>query len=144
MALQVISNAEPAALMRCLPFSTHDGSRPQILATVCSECNYTNFPPSHVCAHCMSLAVSSLALSQAGVLYSYTTMRSGTQSVFVGYVDLPEKIRVFAEIDGFQAGHPPACGSKVTLITIRYGAGDERKAGPVFVFTSATAAGATA
>jgi uncharacterized OB-fold protein len=78
-------------------------------------------------------------LSRRGVLYSYTTMRAGAGTVFVGYVDLPEKIRLFAELAGFDAGQPPSCGLDVALKTIRYSVEEERPAAPVIVFEGATA-----
>lgn len=92
----------------------------------------------------MSLAVAPLPLSKTGVLYSYTTMRSGAGTVFVGCVDLPEKIRLFAELDGFSINRPPACGLPVTLDTIRCNASEERKPGPVFVFSLVATVGTIA
>ncbi|RYG07608.1 MAG: hypothetical protein EON92_18115 [Burkholderiales bacterium] len=72
-------------------------------------------------------------------------MRSGDTTVFVGYVDLPEKIRLFAELEGFSDSHRPGCGIEVGLHKIRYTAADSRTPGPVFVFSAGhAAAGATA
>ena len=127
-----------------LPFSAAGAGRAQVLCTHCADCGYNNFPPSRVCASCMSLNVAALPLSSSGVLYSYTTMRSGDDMVFVGYVDLPEKIRLFAELEGFAAGRPPACDTPVSLSAIRHGADDPRKPGPVFVFAPTRQAGAAA
>ncbi|MES2980048.1 MAG: zinc ribbon domain-containing protein [Pseudomonadota bacterium] len=126
------ASSAPPAISR-LAFSACVDGQDTIVGTHCSACGYNNFPPSSVCPHCMSLDVAALALSRHGQLYSHTTMRSNGETVFVGYVDLPEKIRVFAELAGFGTT-PPVCDTAVELDTIRYGVDDERKAGPVFVF----------
>ena len=114
-------------------YATASGSDGHVLATHCPACGYNNFPPSRVCAGCMSLDVEPLRLSRQGTLYSYTTLRAGDQSVYVGYVDLPEKIRLFAELEGYADG-PPAMGSQLELACVRHAPGQARKREPVFVF----------
>lgn len=81
----------------------------------------------------MSLDVEVRPLSAAGVLYAFSSIDLEEGKVFVGYVDLPEKVRVFARLLGFGAGEPPTCGLTLRLIEVR-----PPGTGPQFVFGPAS------
>jgi len=81
----------------------HPGGQPALLASQCGSCGAVTFPPEDVCPGCYrSDAVREVRLSREGSLYSYTVIRSAppgfTAPYAVGYVDLPEGIRLFAQI----------------------------------------------
>lgn len=122
----------PAGDTGRLPYSCTDGEGDRIVGTHCMSCGYFNFPPSQVCARCMALEVEAQPLSRRGLLYSHTTMRRGDKTVLVGYVDLPEQIRVLGMLEGFDA--PPACDTAVELAHVRPVTEPNPQREPVFVF----------
>lgn len=117
-----------------LPYSGTDASGDHILGTHCPACGFTNFPPSRVCAHCMSIEVEPRPLSRRGRLYSHTTMRRGDRTFFVGYVDLPEQIRVLGVLEGFEGA--PTCDALVELARAKPVSEPNPQREPVFVFRS--------
>lgn len=100
-----------------LPYSRTYPEGDCVLCTHCPSCGFSNFPPSRVCAKCLSLDVQAKPLSRQGALYSYTTLRRGDKTLFVGTVDLPEQIRLLAIIEGFDPA--PTCGAAVELSRVR-------------------------
>ncbi len=118
-----------------LPYSGTDAQGDHIVGTHCPACGYFNFPPSRVCAQCMALEVEARPLSRRGRLYSHTTMRRGDKTLYVGYVDLPEQIRVLAMLEGFEA--PPVCDVAVDLARVKPITEPNPQREPVFVFRPA-------
>jgi uncharacterized OB-fold protein len=108
---------KPQAPLTVSPYlQTSTAGDVRLLATHCTSCGYNTFPPSGVCPECMSLEVEPLALSETGLLYSYTTLRHGAGTTFGGYVDFPERIRVFGHLKGFTPEQPPACDMPVRIV----------------------------
>ena len=99
---------------------------PAYACSHCQACGFNNFPPADVCPKCWSEKAEQRDLSAQGVLYSYTTIGSADALQYVGYVDLPENVRVFGLLNTTQA---PACGVPVTLSAVR-----APGSGPCFVF----------
>jgi uncharacterized OB-fold protein len=68
----------------------------------CGHCGTTHFPPTALCFACLSEAVEEVALDPVGTLFSYTTVYMKTAHFeppySIGYVDLPEGVRVFAPL----------------------------------------------
>ncbi|VTU28647.1 OB-fold domain-containing protein [Variovorax sp. RA8] len=64
----------------------------------------------------MALDVEPLRLSAAGTLYSFTTIRHGKAETYGGYVDFPEKVRVFGHLTGFTPEAPPRCDMVVSVV----------------------------
>lgn len=95
----------------------------------CRDCGYNNFPVSDVCPQCLSLSVDAQTLSSEGVLYSFSSLNKAGSKQFVGYIDLPESIRVFAKLEDFSGDARPFCGMPVTLSAV-----NEVGNGPQFVF----------
>jgi uncharacterized OB-fold protein len=86
-----------------LSIPKHAGDRPALLASRCGSCGAVTFPPEDVCPGCYrSDTIREVRLSSEGTLYSYTVIRSAppgfTAPYAVGYVDLPEGIRLFSQI----------------------------------------------
>src|SRR5271167_2082158 len=85
----------------------------------CQQCGYNNFPPTTLCPGCLSEQVHKKPLSLCGTLYSWTTTRVGADVAFVGYVDLPERVRVFGKVTPPPDAQRPHCGMAVELVEIR-------------------------
>ena len=80
-----------------------DGT-PTMIGLECGDCGTKAFPPAPVCPECMSENISEFNLSDRGSLYTWSVVHvapSGWNIPYIsGYVDLPERVRVFAHIVG--------------------------------------------
>jgi benzoylsuccinyl-CoA thiolase BbsA subunit len=100
-----------------------DGSPPYLKGYRCKKCGQLDFPKLSLCANCWGEEFEMVALSKTGELYSYAEILVGQPGMetpyTIGYIDLPEKIRVFAQLEGaagfFQCGDQ----MEVTAGTIR-------------------------
>jgi len=99
---------------------------PAFACSHCSDCGYNNFPPADVCPKCWSSSIKPQGLSSEGVLYSFSTIGSADALQFVGYIDLPENVRMFGLL---KTSERPVCGMKVSLSAVR-----APGSGPCFVF----------
>ncbi len=86
-------------------FAASDGGAipTALLASRCGGCGTVAFPSEAICSSCFrSDVVSSIRLSGRGTLYSYSIVRSAPPGFVapyaVGYVDVPEGVRLFAPI----------------------------------------------
>lgn len=70
----------------------------------CADCGYKTFPGFEVCPICQGERMEPLALSSSGTLYSWSVVHVAPKPwetpLIVGYVDLPENVRVFAHLGG--------------------------------------------
>ena len=75
-----------------------------LIGAACPECGTRFFPATPVCPHCASEAVAPEAMPRTGTLYSFTTVHAGPRKwkkpMVVGYLDLPNGVRVFAHLRG--------------------------------------------
>lgn len=74
---------------------TRDHTR--LVGSRCESCGLTAFPALTRCHRCWR-EVSLLPLSTTGSLYTYSVIHGRNEPYTVGYVDLPENVRVFARI----------------------------------------------
>ena len=89
-----------------------DGSPPFLKGYRCKKCGQLDFPKMSPCPNCWGEDFEMVPLSRTGTLYSYAdvyTPQAGmTAPYIVGYVDLPEDLRIFATLEGevetFQCG----------------------------------------
>ena len=91
-------------------FTDADGDV-RLLGSQCAECGVVTFPAQFSCPRCTSLAVHERRLSSRGVLWSWTIQcfppksppyavedKDAFEPYGVGYVELPEKVRVEARL----------------------------------------------
>lgn len=97
-----IAQAAPSLISDTLVTIAADGSA-RLEGGRCKACAALSFPRAAVCTQCLSLEVDGTALSSEGRLYSYSVVHQAPKGWKVpyalGYVDLPEGIRVLAHID---------------------------------------------
>ncbi|MEU4343507.1 OB-fold domain-containing protein [Nocardia sp. NPDC023852] len=84
---------------------------PVLVGSKCTVCGTVGYPDSAVCARCAKPTAIPLALSGEGVVWAYTVQRfppksppyavpaEGFSPFAVGYVELPEGIKVEAVLD---------------------------------------------
>lgn len=80
-----------------------DPDRPVLLGSKCVDCERVHFPQHIHCENCLG-ETTTHRLSRTGSLYAFSIIHAG-ESKFdppytVGFVDLPEDIRIFAILDG--------------------------------------------
>jgi uncharacterized OB-fold protein len=76
---------------------------PHLVGGRCRSCGARSFPRAAVCSECLSEEIDKIALPTEGTLYSYTVVHQAPKGWKVpyalGYVDLPDGVRVLAHID---------------------------------------------
>ncbi len=81
-----------------------DGSPPFLTGYRCKSCGSLDFPKPTICLHCWCEDFEAVPLSRTGVLYSVTDIfigQAGMKTPYVfGYVDLPENLRILAQMQG--------------------------------------------
>lgn len=111
------------------------GPEPRLVAGKCSGCGALSFPRAIVCPACLADDIGKAHLAGEGVLYSFATVhqapRSWSVPYHLGYVDLPEGIRVLAHIAGI-----PRISGKVRLGVGRVGTATDGSPLLSYVFTA--------
>jgi len=83
--------------------SVEADGKPALIGGRCAACSTLSFPRAEICPTCLSEKVEAIHLSSEGELYSYTVVHQASKNwnvpYVLGYVDLPEGIRVLAHID---------------------------------------------
>jgi uncharacterized OB-fold protein len=73
----------------------------------CGACGALSFPRAQVCVECLSENIKISAMSEYGVLYSYSIVRVGRPQdkvpYAVGYIDLENGIRLFSHFSDIAA-----------------------------------------
>ncbi len=75
-----------------------------LIGSRCGSCGAHYFPRRQACARCLSPEMETVPLSAEGTLYTYTVVRQSIPVFEVpyvlGYVDLPEGVRLMSQIAG--------------------------------------------
>ena len=85
----------------------------------CTSCGRAWFPRPQTCPECLSTeSMTRIDLSRTGTLYAYSVIHiapAGFKAPYViGYVDLPEGVRVFGHLDGCKED-AVECGAPVRI-----------------------------
>ena len=133
-----LAEAEPRFVAPALVEVTADG--PLLVGGRCTACGSLSFPKAAVCTDCLALEIAPTHLPREGVLYSFSIVHQApkgwTVPYALGYVDLPDGIRVLAHIDG--AVDKIAINQKVRLATGRVGTGSKGEPLLSYVFSAAS------
>ena len=77
---------------------------PRLVGGRCGKCGALSFPKAHVCPECLSLEIATAPVASEGVLYSFSVVHQAPKGWDVpyalGYVDLPDGLRVLSHIGG--------------------------------------------
>lgn len=107
-----------------------------LMGVWCNECNHVLPPLTDTCYYCCSTDLKKMKLSCHGKLYSYTTVYQPHKHLevpySVGYVDLPEGIRMMAPLKT-REGKPFHVGMPMKLSVEKlWQENDAEVFGPVF------------
>jgi uncharacterized OB-fold protein len=111
----------------------------ELIGQRCQDCGKTLFPKTGVCPSCRSENVHDQALAQVGTLYSWSVVHVAPKEwrtpYTIGYVDLPDNVRVFAHI-----GADPQqlrCDMPVKVAAADIGLDENNQPRPFFQFLPA-------
>ncbi|MGE3150572.1 MAG: Zn-ribbon domain-containing OB-fold protein [Pseudorhodoplanes sp.] len=114
------------------------GGGAELLAACCTQCGTYYLPRVTICNTCRNASFDVKPLSPVGNLYSYTVIHvppPGYPSPYaIGYVDFPEKVRVFGQIR-LPEGKDVPCDTPVTVdvATLMFRPDGEKVEGYIFV-----------
>lgn len=106
-----------------------DPAVPALRGSRCGECGTVAFPAARGCQRCGKQAMSPLELGRRGTVWGFTVQRFAPKSppyvvpdggfvpFAVGYVEVPEGVRVEAVLDCTDFGEL-AGGAQVTLVAV--------------------------
>ncbi len=94
-----------------------DGTPPYLIGYECTNCGHLDFPKLTICPSCWGEEFNQIPLSSKGTLYSFTDIfigQAGMDTPYVfGYIDLPEDLRIFAQLEKHSNGY--VCDEEVEL-----------------------------
>ena len=112
-----------------------DGDGVRLLGAKCRGCGRVFYPRVAVCLDCMAGELEDLRLSREGLLECFTTVQMPAARIAapytVGYVMLPERLRVFAPIR--PDGQSLRVGMPMRLAEFRLGRGEDETLAYCFV-----------
>ena len=80
------------------------GGRTVLIGGACRDCGNRAFPRAEVCCACMSEDIAAEPMPRSGTLYAFSTVHVASKKwkkpMRVGYVDLPNGVRVFSHLEG--------------------------------------------
>lgn len=83
-----------------------DEKKSLLLANRCISCHQTYFPPMAACTECGRESMETVPLGSRGRLYTYTVSYMDAMHAkapyAMGYVEMPEGVRVFALLDDWK------------------------------------------
>lgn len=107
---------------------------PVLVGGKCASCGTETFPCHPVCPSCMSEDMASVEMPRQGILYAFTQVHVGpgkwNKPMIVGYVDLPNSVRVFAHL----CGEKFRLGMKMALDLGEVGRGENGSILTSFIF----------
>jgi benzoylsuccinyl-CoA thiolase BbsA subunit len=81
-----------------------NGEPPFLKGYRCKQCGQIDFPKLSLCPQCWGEDFEMVPLSRRGTLYSYADIyipQPGMEPPYIiGYIDLPENLRIFATLEG--------------------------------------------
>ena len=98
--------AEPDEVARFLPDSwQEEAGIVTLVGGLCPKCGGRFFPRRDVCPHCgCDEGIERVSLAREGRLYTYSVIHAAPKGFdtpyAVGYVDLDDGVRVFAQLEG--------------------------------------------
>ncbi len=102
-----------------------------LLGSRCRACGAHFFPVRAACSGCLSDDLETVRFSDCGVLYTFSVVHQSTPAFEVpyvlGYVDLPEGVRVMGQIAGCESDDVEI-GMELCLSTEPFGSDADGKA----------------
>jgi uncharacterized OB-fold protein len=85
--------------------------KPQLIGSKCPNCGEIFFPVNPVCIHCQHQSMDEIKLNRRGKVWSLSTVMlpppqwyKGKVPFDLGYVELPEGVRIWTRLLGAEAG----------------------------------------
>lgn len=129
------AEADPLNLINPALVAVSEAGEPRLCGGRCAACGALSFPRAEVCTECLSTDVETVALPGEGRLYSYSVVHQAPKGwdvpYVLGYVDLPDGLRVLAHIDA-----PPAAVAIDQKVRLSLGVvGADAEGAPLSTYT---------
>jgi uncharacterized OB-fold protein len=89
-------------------YLSREGGHFALVGQRCEDCGKTLFPKTGICPSCRSVNLRDCEMPPQGVLYSWSVVHVAPKPwitpYVIGYVDLPNDVRVFSHIGGDPRG----------------------------------------
>lgn len=100
----------------------------RLIGSACPGCGAHYFPQRRTCGRCLSEGLERVELSTSGTVYTVTVVHQSTPEFEVpyllAYVDLPEGVRVPAQLSGCEP-EEATIGMSVELVVEPFGVSDD-------------------
>jgi uncharacterized protein len=100
----------------------------RLLGSRCRACGAHFFPIREACSGCLGTDLETVRFSTGGTLYTFSVVRQSTPAFPVpyvlGYVDLPEGVRIMAQISGCEP-EEAKIGMDLELAVEEFGVGED-------------------
>ncbi|MGH7321382.1 MAG: Zn-ribbon domain-containing OB-fold protein [Candidatus Rokuibacteriota bacterium] len=118
-------------------FELTPAGEPALCGHRCRACGRTGLLSVRICPNCLAEgSTEPVALGPRGVLYSFTVIHQGPKGFrvpyVVGYVDLPEGVRILGHVGGDPARLRGGMSVRLTIDTIGWAEDGARLLGPRF------------
>ena len=103
---------------------------PLLMGTKCAPCDRVFFPKKQVCPECFGEELAAVPLSRQGILHTYATSVMGPKGMdkpyLIGFIDLPEKIKLFSLITGCDlSGETLKVGMNMEMVVEKIKTGED-------------------
>ncbi len=118
--------AKPASSTDYYPSTdcwVEEGGKIFLIGGRCTKCGKHTFPRRPLCDACCGTNIESVRVGDVGTLYSFSEIhvapKAFTTPYTIGYVDFPNDVRVFGQVQHPAADLRPDVPVKVVLGTVR-------------------------
>jgi uncharacterized OB-fold protein len=129
----IVTTTQPGTIresFRPVEFEVTADGRGFLVGSRCSNCGAHFFPIREACAGCLHDSLETVRFSTAATLYTFSVVRQSTPQFEVpyalGYVDLPEGVRVLAQLTG-RDPEDYQIGMEMELVVEPFGTDEEGK-----------------
>ncbi len=126
-----MTTAQPETVpksFRPVEFEVTAGGEGFLLGSRCSNCGAHFFPVRQACSGCLHADLETVRFSTTATLYTFSVVRQSTPDFAVpyalGYVDLPEGVRVMAQLTG-RDPEDYQIGMEMELVVEPFGADED-------------------
>jgi len=126
-----VTTAQPETVpksFRPVEFEVTAADEGFLLGSRCGHCGAHFFPVRKACSGCLHDEMETVRFSNTATLYTFAVVRQSTPDFEVpyalGYVDLPERVRVMAQLTG-RDPEDYEIGMEMELVVEPFGTDDE-------------------
>ncbi|WP_337997271.1 Zn-ribbon domain-containing OB-fold protein [Oleispirillum naphthae] len=118
------SKPNDAAGVGPVPTWRSEGDKVILVGRRCRSCGKVSFSGTRYCDVCWGESFEAVDIGSSGTLYSFSEIHVAPKAFktpyVIGYVDMSEEVRVFAQVEGSAATLTPGATVEATVGPVRY------------------------